>query len=202
MDFSSTCTFSHLQAPLFVHVLRRPKAMRKSSSLELRPLRHSSDASALYTLPLRESGWRLSPQLSSGLPPRVWLPSRGFQLSCIPGSLFQLPTPMGFTLQSFSPFDRSKRGFPLSFRSCVFVENLIGLPPTLQRVNPRRIAVPLFASGRISSGRGHMLSWVFRTSRVFSPGSLKAWLFIPKHFPFPCWITDFSRNRLPSGVRV
>lgn len=103
---------SHLQAPLFVNVLRRPKAMQKSSSPELEPLQHSSDVDAHFSLPFQESGRRILPHLPSCGPFRVWLPSRGFKPFYAPGSLFQLPTLMGFSLQSLSPFNRSKLGFP------------------------------------------------------------------------------------------
>jgi hypothetical protein len=60
---------SRLQAPLFAHVLRRPKAMRKSTSLELSSLQHASDADTpFFTLSFERAaeGFRL---ISSAVPP-------------------------------------------------------------------------------------------------------------------------------------
>lgn len=102
-------------SPAFQYVLRRPKATLKSTSLERITLRHSSDANALF-FALSSSG---RPE-DFASPLQQW-PPRGLatplRLSAIrvPESLFQLPTPMGFPLQSFTPCNRSKRGFPFFF---------------------------------------------------------------------------------------
>lgn len=72
--------------------------------------------------------------------PRVWLPFlRSFVRASL-GSLFHPPTLLGFALQSVSPSWRSRIGFPNLFRSCVFLQNLLSLAPTLQRLQipPRK----------------------------------------------------------------
>jgi len=60
------------------------------------------------------------------------------------GSIFQLPTLMGFALQSF-PFLFGDRIFVSknSFRSCASLHNLRGLASALQRLPPTEEAVPL-----------------------------------------------------------
>jgi hypothetical protein len=84
-------------------------------------------------------------------------------------SLFQPPTLMGFTLQSFNlPFS-GRSGVSLTpFRSCAFLHNLISHAPALQRLDPTKKAEPFVATRRISPGQGRMLSWAFQPPRLSS----------------------------------
>ena len=54
---------------------------------------------------------------------RVWLPSRRCRRLRPLATLFQLPTLLGFALQSFTPFPRSTRSFEPVIRSRAFVQN-------------------------------------------------------------------------------
>jgi len=72
-------------------------------------------------------------------------PFDGFKLFKILGSLFQLPTFLGFSLRSFVPTGDRTSCFHDFFRSGVFPINLYGLLPTLQRLDPTRLAAPLIA---------------------------------------------------------
>lgn len=74
------------------------------------------------------------------------------------GGLFQSPTLMGFSLQSFSPPGRSGARYRVPFRPCAFPQDPIGLAPALRRVPPAREAVPLIASRGVSPDRGRVLS--------------------------------------------
>jgi hypothetical protein len=76
---------------------------------------------------------------------RVWLPFRRFLALKILGSLFQLPTLLGFSLRSFVPTGDRMPCFQGFFRSGAFLANLYGLLPALQRLYPSRPAVPLVA---------------------------------------------------------
>lgn len=90
----------------------------------------------------------------SSLRPRfwVWLPIyRETDFSTL-GSLFQLPTLLGFPLQSFSPFQGSKNSFEFIFRSCAFLQDRLGLESTLQRFDPPEKAA-LLASQNVNLGR-------------------------------------------------
>jgi hypothetical protein len=100
---------------------------------------------------------------------RVWLPFRRFQPSSILGSLFQLPTLMGFALQSFSLPSWSTSRFQEVLRSCAFLSTPVGLIAALQRFAPTKVAGLLFASQRVRSGRSPLLSWVF-SPLGYSPG--------------------------------
>jgi hypothetical protein len=59
-----------------------------------------------------------------------------------------------------------------------FSSKPFSLLSALQRLHPIRKAVPLFATRRISSGRGRLLSWVFSSFGRFPPPSLPQ-----NHFP-------------------
>jgi apolipoprotein N-acyltransferase len=75
------------------------------------------------------------------------------------GGLFQPPTLMGFTLQSFFLFFSGRACVSADpFRSCAFLHNLLGHAPALQRLAPTKKAEPLVALRGISSDRGRMLS--------------------------------------------
>jgi len=86
------------------------------------------------------------------------------------GSLFQLPTLLGFSLQSFSPPQGSVDPFEPTSPLLHFLKKPLGLVSTLQRVSPTEKAVPLFATQRFSPGQGHLLSWDLRVSQALSPG--------------------------------
>jgi hypothetical protein len=101
-------------------------------------------------------------------PPGFGYPLGGLRLSTL-GSLFQPPTLMGFTLQSFCLLFGGQSGVSTGlFRSCTFLHNLIGHAPALQRFGPTKKAEPLVATRRISPDRDRLLSWAFGSSR-FSP---------------------------------
>jgi hypothetical protein len=86
------------------------------------------------------------------------------------GSLFQPPTLMGFTLQSFNLLFSGRNEVSLTpFRSCAFLHNLISHAPALQRFHPTKKAEPFVATRRISPGQGRMLSWAFRPPRFSLP---------------------------------
>jgi hypothetical protein len=61
-------------------------------------------------------------------------------------SLFQLPTLLGFTLQSFSPFQGSNDLFRSFFPLVQFLKKPFGLLPLLQWLDPPKKAVPYFGS--------------------------------------------------------
>lgn len=65
------------------------------------------------------------------------------------GSLFQLPTLIGFALQSLSPSKWSKRSFPLSPPLLHLITKPHDLATVLQRFDPTWKAVPLFAPLRV-----------------------------------------------------
>jgi hypothetical protein len=69
------------------------------------------------------------------------------------GSLFQLPTLLGFALQSFAPSRGSKNPFEFSSPLRRFPIKPPGLMPALQRLCPPGKAVSLAASRRLRSGR-------------------------------------------------
>ena len=84
---------------------------------------------------------------------RVWLPSRRCQPYKTLGSLFQLPTLLGFALQSFPPTDRSKKGFPFFSPPLHFFRKpkwpVAGAPTVLSRSVSRASRHPQrFSSGR------------------------------------------------------
>jgi hypothetical protein len=80
-------------------------------------------------------------------------PFDGLKLFKILGSLFQLPTLLGFSLRSFFPTGDRSSCFQGFFRSGVFSINLNGLLSTLQRLYPTRLAVPLIApEGLVRAG--------------------------------------------------
>jgi len=69
--------------------------------------------------------------------------------------------------------------FPLPSPLLRFFKKPRGLPSALQRLAPILRAVPLLATGRISPGRGRLLSWVFSPLGLFLP-----WNLPKKHLPF------------------
>jgi hypothetical protein len=82
--------------------------------------------------------------------------------------VFQPPTLMGFTLQSFAPSPRSDCSFEHPFRSGAFLRNLTqDLAPALQRLDPSEKAEP-HAPQRVNLGRDPLLSWAFLASQAFS----------------------------------
>jgi hypothetical protein len=82
---------------------RLKRALSKNASPELFAPSALQIEAPLFSLPrLRERSEHVA-MCPEGATRRVWLPSRWCQPSSTPGSLFQLPTLLGFTLQSFSP---------------------------------------------------------------------------------------------------
>lgn len=69
----------------------------------------------------------LSPSVQTALPHRLKVPPAGFGYPLgglspsILGSLFHLPTLLGFALQGFAPTSQPTLGFPKVFRSCAFL---------------------------------------------------------------------------------
>jgi hypothetical protein len=89
---------------------------------------------------------------------RVWLPSRRPAVVETLGSLFQLPTLLGFALQSFPPPQGSRSSFePLSPLSRS-PSKPRGLEPAPQRLSPLMEAVPLSAPPGVYPGSGPLLS--------------------------------------------
>jgi len=88
------------------------------------------------------------------------------------GSLFQPPTLVGFTLQSFVSRAMIEEEFPLLIPLLRFFRKPRGLPSALQRLSPISRAVPLFATRSFSPGRGHLLSWVFSPLGLLVPQDL------------------------------
>jgi len=79
----------------------------------------------------------------------------------IRGSLFQLPTLLGFALQSFLPLGKPVESFESTFPLLRFSIRPFSLMPALQRLSSPHEAVLLFAARRFSSGRSLLLSWAF-----------------------------------------
>lgn len=65
------------------------------------------------------------------------------------GGLFQLPTLLGYALQSFSPVRRSTSDFSLLFPSSRFPVKPFGLTPAPRRLSPTEPAVPLIANSSV-----------------------------------------------------
>jgi hypothetical protein len=109
------------------------------------------------------------PCLQEDPPSGFGYPLDGLRSSTL-GSLFQPPTLMGFTLQSFNLLFSGRNEVSLTpFRSCAFLHNLISHAPALQRFHPTKKAEPFVATRRISPGQGRMLSWAFRPPRFSLP---------------------------------
>jgi hypothetical protein len=85
------------------------------------------------------------------------------------GSLFQPPTLLGFTLQSFFPLGEPDEPFGSNVPLLRFLTKPGSLVPALQRFDSPQEAVLLFATRRFSSGRSPLLSWAFRPLRLSRP---------------------------------
>lgn len=158
MDFSSTCAFLTFKPRFSIMSFVDRKPCRKAPRLNSCPFStHQMRTPIFHSLFEKVAGGfhLISPAVSSsgfGYPHEDFSSSRSQEASF--SSRCSWVSPYKAFLR---PIDRNEVSFtPL--RSCVSLENLIGLPSTLQRFTPSRTAVPLFASGRISSGRGRMLS--------------------------------------------
>jgi len=124
------------------HVDRDPPS-ESTSCKPLGPTAFSERRTLLFTLPYGKASGRLC-----SAHPEVPLSGFGYPLSGISspnlGSLFQRPTLMGLTLQSF-PFLSDDR-IPVSrnpLRSRASLHNLRGLASAPQRLSPTGKAVPL-----------------------------------------------------------
>jgi hypothetical protein len=82
------------------------------------------------------------------------------------GSLFQLPTLMGFPLRSFAPLRWSVAGLPASFRPCAFLQNLPGLGPALRRLDPTQKPCSFLLPRGLTSGRNLLLPWALGPLRL------------------------------------
>jgi hypothetical protein len=147
---------------------------------------------------------------SVALPPRspalrVWLPSRRRQHPPTRGSLFQLPTLVGFALQSFHPPRRSGRRFPfLSFHPGSFPPNLPGLAVELGRLDPTEEAVPPPASLDVYSRAGPHALLGLSTFRALPPEEPEAGLLSPTS-PLPFFPPNglaAARERNLRGFRL
>lgn len=135
------------------------KAIEKSTSLELPGPSAFPDPATLLFTPLEASKVFCPPPWKSHLQglATLWVALA----RSILGDLFQSPTLLGFALQSFLPLSWSKKSFPSLSPFPRFLPKPPGLGSAPQRLVPTRKAVPLFASRRISSGQGLLLSWAF-----------------------------------------
>jgi hypothetical protein len=95
---------------------------------------------------------------SRSLALRVWLPAQRFRPTSL-GSLFQLPTLLGFALQSFSPLQGSTDPFgPLSPLLHFLKKPLRAFSRCFSGLIPPEKPFPRLAPRRISSGQGLLLS--------------------------------------------
>jgi len=85
------------------------------------------------------------------------------------GSLFQPPTLMGFSLQSFSPAGWSGSDFSLPSPPSRFSTRPIGLVPAPRRLTPTWPAAPLIATRMVSPGRGLTALLGLLTFRALPP---------------------------------
>jgi hypothetical protein len=100
----------------------RPSAKSKSSLPSISTLQHFRFLRPFFSLlSKRPTCVALHPG-SAAL--RVWLPFRRFQALKVLGSLFQLPTLLGFSLRSFLPTGDRTSCFQDFFRSGTFLTNL------------------------------------------------------------------------------
>lgn len=150
--FHASCGVSHLQAPPPTPSSVDPKAGIKGSSLELLCPSAFSDLETLLCIPFGTSKkccptpWKCHPQGLATL-----------SVDSVPKSTeasFSSPRSWASPLEALL-FHSDRFNVSIeSFRSCTFVQNLFGLEPVLQRLDPAMKAVPLFASGWIRSGWG------------------------------------------------
>lgn len=108
------------------------------------------------------------------------------------GSLFQLPTLMGLTLQSLYPAGQSKKSFLSPSPFMHFLTKPIGLASALQWLHPTPSAVPLLATLTINQGAGAHALLGFSAS-VGSPSANPFPASFPTENPFTFFIkNDFS----------
>lgn len=114
IHFNATSSVCHPSLPpLATPNLRRPYIRSNGTSLEL--LRPSACRSRgpFFHLRCSVSVERSFALIFQRAVRRVWLPSLRFQPPSIRGTLFQIPTLVGFALQSFPPLGESKKCFHL-----------------------------------------------------------------------------------------
>lgn len=132
---------------------------------------------------------------------RVWLPSsrRCFLAAPTLEASFSPQRSWASPFRALLPSSNSKPVSRLRFRSCVFLQDHMGLVPTLQRFHPTRRAVSLNATRSFSSGRDLLPSWVFRFLG-FSPETAQEKIVSLFSFPFHSGdpkTSRFSDSRCP-----
>jgi len=113
------------------------------------------------------------------------------------GSLFQLPTLMGLTLQSLYPAGQSKKSFLSPSPLLCFFAKPIGLALALQRLNPTPSAVPLLATLMINQGAG-AIALLGISASVGSPTANP----FPASFPAEKPLSFFLTNGLSTVCHV
>lgn len=84
------------------------------------------------------------------------------------GRVFQLPTLLGFALQSFAPSLKPLNSFEFNLSvSALFRETQKPLAGAFASFSSEK-AVPFLATQPVKSGQGLLLSWALWTSQVFS----------------------------------
>lgn len=132
--------------------------------------------------------------------PRVWLPFRRCQLAPNLGNLFQLPTLLGFALQSFHLSRGSEKGFPLLLSALRLSHQTLRPNACLPAAySPRKNRAPLAPRG-FSSGRDRLLSWAFRPLGFLPPLRLGEVFFFHFTYPLCRWFNATLRSHLPSTL--
>lgn len=176
----------HLQAPLLIRVLRRPKAASKSSSLELaQPFSTHQMKTPFYAPFLRKGVWKYCLSFQK-CPPQglATLPRVCCQPSFIFGSLFQLPAPVGFTLQSFPLSNESKQNFFRLVRSCASLENHNWPSTGASSISSPLESRPHHAPQRFSLGWRPCFLEYFGPLRFSIPAQPTFGFFLPERFSF------------------
>jgi len=160
-------------------------ASQRSTSLELSCPSASQDSKALLFAPLSKRPADFCPAYRKSRTQGLATLSTASALQ-IPGSLFQLPTLLGFALQSFFPRGGPADSFDSTSPLLRFPIKPRSLMPALQRFPSPNEAVLLFATRRFSSGRSLLLSWAFGSLGFSHPKTDFESFYLSK-FPSRSW---------------
>jgi hypothetical protein len=141
--------------------------------LSFSALQHIRSDGRLFSLPHSEASSSFCPRRRRSRPQGLATLSTASAPSNL-GSLFQLPTLLGFALQSFLPSSRSTEPFnPVSPLSRFPVKPVQASQRRPSDLLPKRKPDPLHALRRVSSERGPLLSWAFGPLRL-SPSETRS----------------------------